>query len=121
MKTIKSKIERVEKETKRISRIDELIKTLEGGHSQIYGCATFINHSTVVDSAGVNIDNNIMIQMLAEQKLTIELEIESDVKFLEAIELMVSPKESKTTEPQAPAPMQGLYPIPPYPAPPAIK
>ncbi len=100
MKTIKSKIERVEKETKRIEAINKLITCCEAAH--LKPVATYVNGSTFGQVDAVVIDKSIMIQMLAEQKLTIELEIENDVKFLEAIELMVSPKESKPCA--APAP-----------------
>ena len=52
--------------------------------------------------------------MLAEQKLTIELEIEADVKFIKAIELLVSPEEEKPAEAmQSPAPMPAPMAMPP--------
>ena len=111
MKNIKAKIERVEKETRRIAAIDKLITYCEAQH--LKPVATFINGDQVgrADDS-VIIDKNIMIQMLAEQKLTIELEIESDVKFITAIELLVSSKVSP--EPDMPKPaMQSPAPMPP--------
>ena len=113
MKNIKAKIERVEKETKRIEAIDKLIAYYDASH--LKPVATFINGDQVgrYDDAIV-IDKKIMVQMLAEQKLTIELEIEADVKFIKAIELLVSPEEEKPAEAmQSPAPMPAPMAMPP--------
>ena len=113
MKNIKAKIEKVEKETKRIEAIDKLITYYDASH--LKPIATFINGDQVgrYDDAIV-IDKNIMIEMLAEQKLTIELEIEADVKFITAIELLVSPEEEKpVVASQSPAPMPAPMAQPP--------
>jgi hypothetical protein len=89
MKNIKAKIERVEKETKRIEVINKLITYYEASH--LKPVATFVNGDQVgrIDDA-VIIDKSIMVQMLAEQILTIELEIEEDVQFIAAVELLAS-------------------------------
>ena len=96
MKNIKAKIERVEKETKRIEAIDTLIKLYDAEH--LKPVTTYLNGGTFG-------------QCEAEQKLTIELEIEADVKFIAAIELLVSPEQEQPVEIQSPAPM--VAPVPP--------
>ena len=109
MKNIKAKIERVEKETKRIEAIDKLIKLYDTEH--LKPVTTYLNGGTFGQCEAVVIDKNIMIQMLAEQKLTIELEIEADVKFIAAIELLVSPEQEQPVAIQSPAPT--VAPLPP--------
>ena len=117
MKNIKAKIERVEKETKRIEAINKLITYCEDSH--LKPVATFVNGGQVgrIDDV-VIIDKSIMVQMLAEQILTIELEIEEDVQFIAAVELLASKGivENIAAQPlqspaAAPAPMPAHAPV----------
>ena len=92
MKNLQAKIKRIEDETKRIALIDVLVDTIENGHENIGGFASFYNHSTLVTHGAVKIDDSIIIKMLLEQKTTIQLEIKEDVTFITAIELLATPK-----------------------------
>ena len=108
MKELKAKIRHIEDETSRIARIDRLIDYVEASH--LDAVATFSNCGDVSRNEAVKIDKSIMIQMLAEQKLTIELELENDIKFITAIELLAStPVTVKSVDinapQQVPAPM----------------
>ena len=97
MKNIKAKIERVEKETKRIEDINNLIALCKNAH--LKPVATFVNSGQVGrEDDTVIIDENIMIKMLSEQIITIEREIEPDVKFIAAIELLASSNFNREVE-----------------------
>ena len=113
MKEIKAKIKRIEKETARIKAIDNLMNAIQMKH--IKASATFTNGSTFATNDAVEIDESIMIQMLAEQKLTIELDIESDLKFITAIELLVSPSSVGEEQEVAKAPSPAVQPVAPPP------
>ena len=112
MKNLQAKIKRIEDETNRIDKIDTLIECINADH--LKAAATFSNGGSLSNQHDVVIDKDIMIQMLAEQKLTIELEIEEDVKFITAIELLATPKPEENPH------FNGVQAAPANPCPPAI-
>ena len=86
MENIKAKIERVESGQSRISKINLLVLELNREHLK----ASAGYHNGMSPSGCVDIDKGLMVEMLTSQVVLIEKEISGDVKFIEAIELMIT-------------------------------